>query len=162
MKVYLAGPMSNVPYLNFPLFQRVTAELRSLGYEVFSPVEQDFAHYGVDVSAGNPTGSVDISEREYGLDRRKQLTADLKWIGAEGEGICMLPGWEQSTGATAELALAIALDLVVMTWVESDRPHVHVWTAKDCLLALGTLRRSGGTKEVRAQVWQLVEEQQCV
>jgi nucleoside 2-deoxyribosyltransferase len=39
IKLYLAGPMSGLPDMNYPEFNRVAALLRAKGYEVFNPAE---------------------------------------------------------------------------------------------------------------------------
>jgi hypothetical protein len=38
-KIYVSGPMTGMPELNFPLFNAVTARLREMGWEVVNPVE---------------------------------------------------------------------------------------------------------------------------
>ena len=38
-RIYIAGPMSNMPSLNFPAFHAEAARLRGLGYEVVNPAE---------------------------------------------------------------------------------------------------------------------------
>ena len=37
--IYVAGPMTGLPKLNYPKFRRVTARLRRQGWDVVSPVE---------------------------------------------------------------------------------------------------------------------------
>lgn len=39
MKLYIAGPMTGLPDLNFPAFHAEAARLRALGYEVSNPAE---------------------------------------------------------------------------------------------------------------------------
>lgn len=105
MRIYLAGPMSGVPFFNFPAFHRAAAELRAQGHFVFNPAESD-----LESVKHNAEGDESKSE---GFCRRKALGADLAWICAEAEAIALLPGWEKSTGATAEHATAVALNLPV-------------------------------------------------
>ena len=88
MKIYLAGPMKGYPESNYPLFNRVAAELRSAGHEVYNPAE--FPHDG--------------PQETFPL--RKAFAAYSKFICEEAEAIFLLPGWEKSLGVSAELALA--------------------------------------------------------
>lgn len=110
--VYLAGPMSGIPEFNFPAFRLWAAVLRDLGYEVFSPAEQDIKRHGVDVSAGNVTGDCSVGiAADVGLNIRTCLADDLAWICAHATHIALMPGWEHSAGARVEFALACALKL---------------------------------------------------
>ena len=109
MRVYLAGPMTNIPHSNYPAFNAAAAKLRAEGCEVFNPAEHDIATYGKDIS--NPDGDADKATADHGFDRRAALKADLSWICDNAEAIALLPGWERSSGARAERALAEALGL---------------------------------------------------
>lgn len=112
MRIYLAGPMSNIPHFNYPAFNAAAAELRSAGHVVFNPAEHDIETFGKDIS--NPTGCAETAAKEHGFDRRAALKADLSWICDNAEGIALLPGWERSSGANAERALATALGLKII------------------------------------------------
>lgn len=114
MKVYLAGPMRGIPEFNFPLFRKAAVELRKRGYDVFSPAEADERRHGKDISAGNASGCEKQAAAEHGFNLREALGIDLAWICAEAEAIALLPGWEASKGACAELATAKALGLNVL------------------------------------------------
>jgi hypothetical protein len=93
MKIYLAGPMSNLPSWNFPAFHAAAAKLRSLGHEVFNPAEID----GGDTS----------QSWEYYM--RKDIV-----LVAMSEAIAVLPGWEKSRGATLEVYIARKLGMPVL------------------------------------------------
>ena len=103
--VYCAGPMRGIAEFNFPAFEEATTQLRSRGYKVISPAEQDLGR-GFDPTG--LTGHEDLSV--IGFDLREALLSDLKFV-SECDAICLLPGWEFSKGASAELALAEALGL---------------------------------------------------
>ncbi|KDR25445.1 DUF4406 domain-containing protein [Caballeronia zhejiangensis] len=92
MKLYIAGPMSNLPELNFPAFYAEAARLRALGFEIVNPAE-------VDVGP-NPTWL-------------SCMRADIKVL-VDCDGIALLPGWEKSPGATLEHTIARGLGLRVM------------------------------------------------
>lgn len=105
IRVYLAGPMSGVPHFNFPAFHRAAAELRAQGYEVFNPAETDNESVKL-----NETGD-EAEAAKHGFCRRQALAEDTQWIALHADAIALLPGWERSSGARAELALAQALNL---------------------------------------------------
>ncbi len=118
MNIYVAGPMTGIPYFNFPLFNKVSAKLRAMGYRVFNPAEHDNERHGVDISAGNHTGDQALAAKQHGFSIREALAADMEFICLEADAICMLPGWETSTGARAEHALAVCLRHTIMYWSE--------------------------------------------
>jgi len=97
-KIYLAGPMTGLPDLNFPAFHAAAESLRAQGRVVFNPAELGFG----------------------ANDYREALTACLAWICAEAEALVVLPGWEKSPGAQAEVATAYALGLQVLKAPEAS------------------------------------------
>ena len=103
MKIYLAGPMRGLPEFNFPAFHRYAAQLRAEGHTVFSPAEKDIERAGgVDISRGNATGSLAQLEKQHGFSARVAIADDLDFICRHAEGIAMMPGWQNSKGATLE------------------------------------------------------------
>jgi hypothetical protein len=91
-KIYIAGPMSDMPDFNFPAFYAAEEKLRRTGCKmVFNPARQ----------------GADIPYREA-------LAVDLQWICNHADAIALLPGWRESKGATAERAVAMALGLSVI------------------------------------------------
>lgn len=91
-RVYIAGPMTGYPDLNFPAFHREAARLRSEGLEAINPAE---------INADPTAGWVDCMR----ADIRELVTCDA---------ILMLPGWEKSRGATLEHHIAAALGMQVL------------------------------------------------
>ena len=112
-KVYLAGPMRGIADFNFPAFKRAAADLRSQGYTVFNPAEADERRHGPGVGQNNPQGSVELAEAQHGFCLREALAHDLDWICTFADAIALLPGWQNSKGATAERAVAEALGLEI-------------------------------------------------
>ena len=113
MRLYLAGPMRGIPYLNSPAFRLAADQLRAQGHQVYSPVEDDEREYGVDLTLHAPDGDELYLER-HGFSLREALARSVQYICLHAEGIALLPGWENSKGARAERALAEALGLVVI------------------------------------------------
>ena len=92
-KVYLAGPMSGLPHLNFPAFDAAAKNLRGKGYVVFNPTE---------------------IEDNMSKNIKALAFEEITWICTEAEAVAMLPGWENSKGARAEHAIAVWLGLKIM------------------------------------------------
>lgn len=111
LKVYLAGPMRGLPEYNFPLFLKAATDLRLAGLEVFNPAEQDldrgFEYEGTTGFEPLPT---------LGLDLREAMADDMAYISGVADAVVTLPGWEESPGASAEVALALALGLMVFEY----------------------------------------------
>jgi hypothetical protein len=106
--LYIAGPMRGVAWFNYPLFDRVAKELREAGNEVISPADEDRKHDGFDPYANPEYRIADACvfphEMDFGKTVRRCLEAVLRC-----DEIVLLPGWENSNGAVAELTLAMWL-----------------------------------------------------
>lgn len=101
--------MRGYAQFNFPLFASSSEEVRKMGHEVFSPAERDLEE-GFDPK--NMAGT-DQDLINAGFSLRVALGHDLAWITGQADAIVVLPGWEKSNGATAEVAVAKALGLPV-------------------------------------------------
>lgn len=115
MRLYLAGPMSGIPWFNVPLFNEVTAVLRGMGHEVISPVELDAVH-GLDASKYESGDPAEVF-RDTGQTWGDMLARDVKMI-ADGDvdSIVTLPGWTRSKGARLEVFVALQKNLQVHEW----------------------------------------------
>lgn len=95
--VYVAGPMRGYARFNFAAFEDACTRLRAAGYIVLSPHEHDL-DYGF-----NP----DASLESQGFDLKDALRWDIDAV-LNADKVAVLPGWEHSTGANAEIAVATA------------------------------------------------------
>lgn len=114
MIVYLSGPMTGHPDHNYPAFNAAEAQWAARGWEVRNP-------------ARNFGGDVTRTREEYmRLDFEHLLAVDA---------IALLPGWETSHGAKAEVIVAkeLGLDLFdAVTALPVDIiVFVDAWTAAD-------------------------------
>lgn len=115
--VYIAGPMRGHPKFNFPAFNAAAYRLREEGWEVFNPAEADNSAVGYDVGAASPDGKeLDAP----GVTIRDCMARDCKFLCEKATHIYMLNGWEKSSGANAEFAVAKALGLHIMYEGDTD------------------------------------------
>lgn len=105
-RVYLSGPMSGRENFNFDTFNSAAKWLRKGGYhDIFNPADQGWG-------GGDPeTG--EVSDAEY----LEFMREDIRQV-ASADMIVMLPGWQESRGATFELDVAKRLGLEV--WFLGD------------------------------------------
>lgn len=127
MRVYLAGPMTNLPHWGFDQFDRVKEDYLALGYKVVSPADHD-RELGFEGLGLN--GTVDELER-FNFDLPGALLWDLEQI-ASCMGVVLLRGWEHSKGARVELAFAAAIGKLVQyegehEWRSAADVFLHHW-----------------------------------
>ncbi len=91
-RIYIAGPMSNLPALNYPAFHAAAERLRALGYHVENP-------------ADNYPPACGSWEGWMRLGITQMLTCDA---------VATLPGWVKSRGACVEVGLAQQLSIPVV------------------------------------------------
>ena len=91
-RIYVAGPMTGKPDLNFPAFNAEARRLRAEGWEVVNPAEI------------NP---------DHGKPWAECMRSDIAEL-VTCEAISLLPGWEDSRGATLEHHIAQKLGLRVL------------------------------------------------
>jgi hypothetical protein len=101
--LYLAGPMTDLPEFNHPAFHTAAAQLRAAGYTVANPAEN-------------------------GIDRNESwlvhMRRDIIDMMTHCNAVATLPGWQNSRGAKAEIALAAALGMPVQSideWLRGRR-----------------------------------------
>jgi Domain of unknown function (DUF4406) len=108
LRVYIAGPMESVGgNWNMPLFDYVADRLRTMGCEVFSPAEH------IREMHGNLETVLKMDKAMARLARKEALKDEIAWIIDFAQVVAMLDGWEQSSGAVAERAVALAVGIKV-------------------------------------------------
>lgn len=112
MRLYVAGPMRGYDCFNFPAFASATARLRAWGHDAVSPAEMDLDAFGWP----------DCPPEEVldGFDIFDAMSRDFTAI-LEGDGIALLPGWADSSGAKAELFVAQQTGRKVFLYVGDER-----------------------------------------
>jgi len=93
MRVYISGPMTGLPYSNFPAFNETARSLRACGLDVVNPAEI------------NPDGA-----KSWSACMRADIAALVTC-----DAIALMPGWENSNGAHLELHIAHRLAMHVTT-----------------------------------------------
>lgn len=114
-KVYLSGPMRGYPKFNFPAFDEAAKDGRDRGFFVISPADLDreIGHNEDDLLE-----DVNVPAKMR-LFAKRDCEALISLRAEDGDAIALLPGWEKSTGAVAEVMLAKWLGLRVLnaqTW----------------------------------------------
>lgn len=99
--VYLSGPMTGIEDFNHPAFNDAANVLRAAGYSVINPAEIN----------------TDTSK-----SWEQCIRADLREL-CECESICLLPGWEKSSGAHLELHMAHRMGMDVLFYAEMFVPQ---------------------------------------
>lgn len=98
-KVYLSGPMTGMPDLNWPAFNDQATRLRAMGYQVVSPAE-----INTDPSA----------------DWHQCLRNDLRAL-LDCDAMALLDGWQRSAGAHLEMHVAhrVGIEIVIAGEIQS-------------------------------------------
>lgn len=119
MKIYIAGPMTGYDQWNFPAFFKLEESLRKLGYQVINPAHNDGTTLELALeSAGEP----ERPNNSWAWYMRRDLPYLL-----ECDAICVLPGWQESKGASLEVHVAKAIGLPIYVFQEDKLiPRVRV------------------------------------
>ena len=108
--LYLAGPMTGIPQVNFPAFEAAARMLRDAGHKVTSPHENDPP--AVQAAAwASPDGRLDDAGKIAGETWGDILARDVKLVADECSGIVLLEGWHKSRGARLEAFVGLLCDL---------------------------------------------------
>ena len=120
MYYYLAGPMRGYPEFNHPAFARIAALLRGRGYTIANPAEKDVEN-GFDWTGTGGTAE-ELAGQDFDID--VALFADIDIIRQKTcAGVICMEGWEQSSGAKAEVAFALATGRKVYRFFEGVEGH---------------------------------------
>lgn len=123
LKFYVAGGMRGYKENNFPAFDSACATIRNLGHIAIGPQEFD-----------RLCGFTEAYMREHDVtdaDIRRFMARDLLLIIHEADAICVLPAWNRSKGAVAEVALGLTIRLpIVDLTLQPIQVHMEVesWT----------------------------------
>lgn len=92
-RIYLSGPMTGLPEMNFPAFHAEAARLRALGFEVVNPADL------------NP---------EPNTGWHECMRNDLKAL-LDCDALALLDGWQQSASAHLEMHVAhrVGMEIVI-------------------------------------------------
>jgi len=113
MRLYLAGPMRGYPQFNTQAFDRTAEQLQWLGHRVYNPAHGDrVAGYDWTDAAGT-TAELEAVNFDLRGAMRKNMT-----VICESDGVVVLDHWQNSSGASAEVAAALAIGLPVFYMVD--------------------------------------------
>lgn len=104
--VYLAGPITGVPNHNYPLFNRLARFMaEDMDYRVINPANH----------TPHPDQIVIGEEANH---KRGWMLQAAREILTDAHELRLLPGWRHSSGARAEVALAVSIGLPVWEIVD--------------------------------------------
>ncbi len=124
IRLYIAGPMTGIPFFNRHAFKLAAEKLLNLGYDVISPVDR----LGGDIAEIERT-SVDGDASVLTIDQQiaivRQNTEDV----ISADGLAVLDGWWQSKGTRHEITLANRLGKPVRAietwyWFSGDQKRL--------------------------------------
>lgn len=101
--IYLAGPMTGIENLNFPLFNAEAARLRSLGYTVVNPAE-------INGGAAELAACAEMTPAELKAHWHKCMRRDIPCL-LDCDAIALLPNWFRSKGARLEAHISLEFDM---------------------------------------------------
>lgn len=137
MRVYIAGPMSltehqREPFYNYPAFFSAKMDWKTAGYDVITPFETNSIvwqrHHG--------RGFDPYSDKcEYGDPLLAEMWIENMAALSRARAIALLPGWEHSKGASAELVVALALGKEVYDAITFEQLHLKTCLAFQTVIA---------------------------
>lgn len=111
-RLYIAGPMRGKPRYNFDAFDRARDFAASKGWEVISPAD-------LDRQEGFDPDTSEFGPEDLQRAIRRDVAAILS-LDPATDAILTLPGWEDSVGASTEVALGKWCGLRILTLIECD------------------------------------------
>jgi len=106
-RVYIAGPMSNLPGLNHPAFNAAAQALRDAGFDAVNPVDLNPLPADIDQMCACQRAQI------WRQCMRRDIAAMV-----DCDAVVLLPGWTQSKGAWIEHELAEKLGIPVWPYSE--------------------------------------------
>lgn len=115
IKLYVAGPMTGLPDLNYPKFLEAEEKLHKAGFSTVSPHRIDqlipipcgHAVYRGEIRYADPVeGCEDCASRTWKWYMRQALRMLL-----DCDGVALLPGYQRSRGAQGEVRTASLLQM---------------------------------------------------
>lgn len=100
-KIYIAGPMTGLPWYNFEAFNDAAKWLQEAGWHPLNPAEFDLRLDDFDPFSMEDASSVVSTDF-----LQRAMIRDVNLVMHEADAIALLPRWATSTGAIAEYALA--------------------------------------------------------
>ena len=91
MRIYVSGPMTGHPELNFPAFHAKAKELRAQGFDVCNPADHD-----------------EVPNQSWAFYLRKDIRLLM-----DCQALHLLPGWASSRGARLEHHIARELGMQI-------------------------------------------------
>jgi hypothetical protein len=115
--------MRSKPAFNYPAFFAGEERLRDAGWEVFNPARMDVvlddggAAQNLSIDEQHAHAGAPTNARRY-AKRDARILIDVLRV-ENGDAVVVLPDWEESVGARAEVAIARWVGLPILTLEEA-------------------------------------------
>lgn len=114
MKVYIAGPMSGRINYNYPAFFDAEIKIANLGHEAINPARLDSSNTIQNVSKALEESIASIQDNDKnGHTWEYYIRRDLPQL-MKADAICVLPGWQDSRGASIEVDIANSVNMPIL------------------------------------------------
>lgn len=100
-KMYLSGPMSNIPQFNIPAIMKAAEALRARGYDIQLPADLDKPK-SIEIAMQSPDGALTEGKTAEGRTWGEYLADDVILVADKVDGLIFIDGWERSRGARLE------------------------------------------------------------
>jgi len=123
MRLYIAGPMTNLEDLNYPAFRNSEALLQAAGYVVNNPASIDERHEATQRRSGTRCLTCAGGTHSWSWYMRQAIKMML-----DCDGVATLQGWRDSRGARIEVELAQTLEMPVYdrdAWAKNGEEARH-------------------------------------
>lgn len=136
MRLYIAGPMAGIDNFNYEAFNHAERVLMERGFGTVNPAALDepdkLGH--LDFESGG--GVTD-------MQRARFLKRDFAEL-AKCDGIILLDGWAESTGANCELAAALIMGMGVYVFTMSGIEIPTPWLIPDMRIVTEHMAKVAG------------------
>lgn len=130
-KVYISGPMNGIANDNCETFKKAEVWLTAQGFSPINPI-----NLALDQDRGRAFSHLPAASYA------QRLAFDIKVMAEYAEAVCVLPGWEDSKGASLEVAFAVnVIGIPVYEVYTSKQVSLEVVVTNEESVAIQTMEQ---------------------